>query len=117
MKARVLLPLAALLLILGGCTDRSPRTAPAPPTARDADFTAALDQLPPEDRRLAEEQKYCAVMTENPLGSMGKPYKVMVEDQPVFLCCSGCKKKALADPQKTLATVKALKEKNAPPKK
>ena len=44
---------------------------------------------------------------------VGTPVKVMVKDQPVFLCCKSCRKKALADPDKTLAKVKQLKEKAA----
>jgi hypothetical protein len=35
----------------------------------------------------------------------------MVKDQPVFLCCKGCRRKALADPDKTLAKVAELKAK------
>jgi len=42
---------------------------------------------------------------------MGVPVKVMVKDQPVFLCCKGCQKEALADPDKTLARVKELRAK------
>ena len=42
---------------------------------------------------------------------MGPPLKVTVKDQPVFLCCKGCQKKALADPDKTLAAVAELKAK------
>jgi hypothetical protein len=74
---------------------------------------AALEQLDPADQKLAEEQKFCAVESENRLGSMGKPIKVMVKDQPVFICCKGCAKEAKADPDKTLATVKKLKAANA----
>jgi hypothetical protein len=73
---------------------------------------AALEQLEPADRKLAEEQKFCAVDSENRLGSMGKPYKVMIEGQPVFLCCKGCEKEAKADAEKTLAAVKKLKAGN-----
>ena len=40
---------------------------------------------------------------------MGTPVKVTVKGQPVFLCCDGCKKKALGDPDKTLAAVEKLK--------
>ena len=50
---------------------------------------------------------------ENRLGTMGTPYKVMVKDQPVFLCCKGCQKRALADPDRTLARVAELKAKSA----
>jgi hypothetical protein len=79
----------------------------------DAEIQAALAKLGPEDRKLAEEQKFCAVENDNRLGEMGTPVKVMVRDQPVFLCCKSCKEEALADPDKTLAKVKELKAKAA----
>ena len=52
------------------------------------------------------------------LGSMGTPIKLMIKDKPVFICCGGCKKKAEADADKTLAKVEELKErkKTNPPK-
>jgi hypothetical protein len=77
----------------------------------DAKIKAALAKLSPEDRKLAEAQKSCPISGDL-LGSMGKPLKVMVKDQPVFLCCDGCEKGALADPEKTLAKVKELKAQN-----
>ena len=80
----------------------------------DAEVAAALAELPEEDRLAAEAQRYCAVMMESRLGSMGAPFKVMVEGQPVFLCCEGCKDNALANPQETLANVKTLTEVNRP---
>jgi hypothetical protein len=73
---------------------------------------AALAKLSPEDRALAEAQKLCPE-TDELLGSMGTPLKVMVKDQVVFLCCKSCEKPALKDPDKTLAKVKELKEKNS----
>jgi len=42
---------------------------------------------------------------------MGPPVKVMVKDQPVFLCCKSCKDEALKDPDKTLERVAELKKK------
>ena len=33
---------------------------------------------------------------------MGKPYKVLIKGQPVFLCCDGCEEKAKRDPAKTI---------------
>ena len=60
--------------------------------------------------RLAEAQGYC-VVTNDALGSMGPPIKVMVKDQAVFVCCKGCEKKATADPEKTLAKVTTLRAK------
>jgi hypothetical protein len=77
----------------------------------EAEIKASLSKLSAKDRKLAEQQKYCAVQNDERLGSMGKPVKIMVKDQPVFLCCKNCKKKALANPDKTLAKVKELKEK------
>jgi hypothetical protein len=40
---------------------------------------------------------------------MGPPVKLVIKGQPVFLCCGGCEKKALANPDKTLAKVEELK--------
>ncbi len=71
----------------------------------------ALAELSPEDRRLVEAQGYCAILEENRLGSMGAPFKVMIKDRAVFLCCKGCRTKALADPDKTLTKVEGLKAK------
>jgi hypothetical protein len=97
----------------GGATtqpqEAEPGLTPAPPTGVDAEVAAALAELPPEDRRLAEEQKYCAVTPDSRLGEMGAPIKIVVKGQPVFLCCKGCKRKALADPDATLAKVAELK--------
>lgn len=79
----------------------------------EAEITASLAKLTPEDRRLAAAQGFCPVMTDNRLGVMGTPVKIMVKDQPVFLCCAGCRTKALADPDRTLAMVANLKAKVA----
>jgi hypothetical protein len=83
-----------------------------PPPDNDAKIKTALDKLDPADRKLAEEQKYCALETENRLGSMGKPIKVMIQGQPVFLCCKGCEKMSQKDAEKTLATVERLKSRH-----
>jgi hypothetical protein len=108
---------SAASLALAGCGERS---APAPRAAdktgddaAEAKVQAALAKLPSEDRKLAEEQRFCAVLNDNRLGSMGAPVKVLVKGEPVFLCCEACEKKALADPEKTLAKVQELKEKAA----
>lgn len=55
----------------------------------------------PSDEELIKKQKTCPV-TDQPLGSMGKPVKVVVKGRTVFLCCAGCTKKLLADPDKYL---------------
>ncbi|WP_235935352.1 hypothetical protein [Candidatus Laterigemmans baculatus] len=57
-------------------------------------------------------QKTCPVMDE-PLDSMGGPYRVEAEGRAVYICCPGCAKKVAADPQKYLAVL-AEKGVNAP---
>jgi YHS domain-containing protein len=90
----------ALLLGAWGC---SKNHAPAPPAnTADPAVTAALSELAPEDRALAETQGICPVSKEK-LGSMGKPYAVEVKGRKVFLCCQGCEDALRSDPDKYLA--------------
>jgi hypothetical protein len=137
MKARLLLA-ALISFSVAGCTTyvstslasgsgktalSSPRPGAAGAQATEAAKTTEetdeaeirenLASLNPEDRKLAEAQKYCAVQTKDRLGEMGPPVKIMLKDQPVFLCCGHCKKDAEKDPDKTLATVAQLKQKAA----
>jgi hypothetical protein len=77
----------------------------------EAKIKANLEKLPEADRKLALAQRFCAVEADSRLGSMGVPLKIMVKDQPVFLCCKGCQKDATADADKTLARVKELRAK------
>jgi uncharacterized protein (TIGR03000 family) len=76
-----------------------------------ATVEANLAKLSPEDRKLAEAQKYCAVQKGVRLGAMGVPVKIMIDGAPVFLCCEACVARAHSDPARTLTTVKELKEK------
>ena len=85
---------------------------PSTPEDPDAKIRAALATLSKEDRELAEAQRFCPVLSDNRLGVMGPPVKIVVDGRPVFLCCSGCTKKALANPQETLATIERLKAAN-----
>lgn len=55
-----------------------------------------------DDAALIAQQGVCPV-TGASLGSMGPPIKVVVEGRPVFLCCEGCRKRLLADPDKYLS--------------
>ena len=75
----------------------------------DAEINASLSKLSPEDRKLAEAQGYCPIMTDNRLGVMGPPVKIIIGTQPVFLCCKGCRTRALSNPERTLAIVDQLK--------
>lgn len=52
-----------------------------------------LAKLTDADRTLAEMQKVCPVSGE-PLGSMGAPIKVTVNDRSLFVCCKGCEEDA-----------------------
>ncbi len=74
-------------------------------------MAAALAELPSEERKLAEQQRFCPVQPQTPLGAMGPPAKVVIEGQTVFLCCADCAEKARKNPDKTLAKVKAVRAK------
>jgi hypothetical protein len=82
---------------------------PSTPEDPDAAIEAALAQLSPEDRELAKKQRFCPILRDNRLGVMGVPVKLMLEGQPVFLCCNGCKARAEADPNATIAAVETLR--------
>jgi len=77
------------------------------------EIEASFAALAPVERGPARAQGYCAVMPDNPLGSMGAPVKVNVGDKAVYLCCAGCRRKALANPERTLANVAELQRKVA----
>ena len=84
----------------------SPITAASP--AEQARINAALAKLSPDDQRLAQAQIFCAIDQDSRLGSIGPIQKLMVKNQPVFLCCSGCAAEALAHPDDTLLKVQNL---------
>ncbi len=97
---------------LVGCTG-----APSSPSADhstgpsvDQEQASSLAKLSDEDRLSATAQGFCAVTSE-PLGSMGAPLKLSIKDQTIWVCCKGCEKKALANPDQTLAKVAELKAK------
>ena len=87
---------------------------PTTPEDTDAKINQALARLPEADRKIAEKQKFCPIITDSRLGSMGVPIKLMIDNQPVFLCCEGCQKEALENPQETLAKVKKRKGSSTP---
>jgi hypothetical protein len=80
---------------------------------QEAEIKTALAELAPEDRRQAELQRYCPIMESIRLGAMGSPVKVTVNGKSLFLCCAGCKKKALSDPTATATKVEKLKKAGA----
>ena len=102
----------------GGCGGGRPE--PPPPAGAVAPSAGAADEvaaerakLSPDDRALVDAQEWCAVSTDERLGAMGPPLKLDIKGQPVFVCCKGCKRKAEADPEKTLKAVADLKAKKA----
>ncbi len=118
--------LTVALIALGCQTQTPPATTSAANTAlSDSDgqrqrkddatetkVTASLAKLSLEDRQLAEAQQFCAVRSRQRLGSMGAPLKLEIKGEPVFVCCAGCKSKALKNPDETLTRVAALKSAN-----
>ncbi len=89
---------------------------PSTPEDEDAKLEAVLRRATREgERKLVEAQQYCPILPDNKLGSMGEPVKLMIDGQPVFVCCAGCKKQAMDSPEETLAKVEKLKQKKSAP--
>ncbi len=78
--------------------------------ATPADALKGLAELSDADRALAEKQKVCPVSGEE-LGSNGKPVKVSLKGQSVFVCCPDCEAAIRKNPDKYLAKLKAGQEK------
>lgn len=69
-----------------------------------AKMKVGLAKLSGEDRASAEKQHMCPV-SDQMLGTMGAPIKLTFNDQDVWICCDGCRKKAEADPDAMLAKI------------
>ena len=80
-----------------GCsspTDSTPAAARALAQSKIASSeNEDLAALSDEDRQLVLAQKVCPV-SEEPLGSMGTPIKVTVNERHLFICCKGCEDSA-----------------------
>ncbi|HYV38220.1 MAG TPA: hypothetical protein VE988_21225 [Gemmataceae bacterium] len=121
LTAGVLLGMAVIFLA-AGCHDHGNNQAAATnsgtggqaPQAKESAETviqAERAKLSEEDRKLVDAQEWCVVSTDNRLGIMKEPIKILVKDQPVFLCCKHCEKLALKDPDATLVKLEELKVK------
>jgi hypothetical protein len=75
----------------------------------EATIQTALAKLTDADRSVAKAQKFCPI-EKTRLGTMGKPARIDIDGQPVFLCCSGCETEARANPKSTLEQVAKFKE-------
>ena len=114
---RHLLWIVVLVAALSGCQkpdDAKPTTRPTEPKSDVSDGLAAeRAKLSAEDRAIVEAQEWCVVSTDEWLGAMGPPLKLDIKGQAVFVCCNGCKRKAVANPDKTLAKLTELRTKKA----
>ncbi len=92
----------------------SAEPAPATPKSdREKKIEAALAKLTEADRKLAAEQRFCVILPKSRLGSMGTPVKIEIEGKAVFLCCEGCRKTALADPEETLKKAEEMRKRKS----
>jgi hypothetical protein len=71
-------------------------------------INANMGKLSPQDQALARQQVFCAIDQSSRLGSMGPIHKLMLKNQPVFLCCRGCEAEARLHPDETLQKVQNL---------
>ena len=118
------LAMLSIAVVLSGCSTEGDSTPPATPADQgpaddegsatkdehaghehgDSDVQEAMVQLSEEDRAAAEKQKICPV-TDELLGSMGKPIKVTIAGRDVFICCQMCEDALKEDPDKYLAKI------------
>jgi hypothetical protein len=89
------LALAVAAWMVPGALRAEEGKADAKPAAKPA--TAAQIKAYPIDK---------CVVTGEKLGGMGDPVDMVVKNHLIRLCCAGCKKAVLKDPDKYLAMVK-----------
>jgi Cu(I)/Ag(I) efflux system membrane fusion protein len=88
-------------------SDARPEDVVKSPVSKDLNARVdrqALLRLSAADQTLVAKQKICPV-TGRPLGSMGTPTQVVLEQKTVFLCCSGCEPELKRNPAKYLAKI------------
>jgi hypothetical protein len=108
-------PAAGSIYLGGGLSSSQSVSTVRPTTPEDpnAKIAALLAKLSPEDRKLAEQQRTCPILKDSRLGSMGTPIKLSLAGETVFLCCSGCKGQAAANPEQTAARARELRAQSA----
>lgn len=92
---------------------QAPAGKPSRKKTRADRIKAALAKLAPADRKLAEQQRYCPIQPDIPLGSMGTPLKLKLDGQTVFLCCPACKPDAESEAAETARAAKELRQEHA----
>lgn len=81
----------------------------------DAEMLTHIRMLPNEEQPYAIDQVICPI-TKMKLGSMGVPPKATVAGQAVYLCCEGCRKHLMKDPEGYLSLLQTRKEDGRLPK-
>ncbi|HEY4760073.1 MAG TPA: hypothetical protein VIH42_05775 [Thermoguttaceae bacterium] len=71
-------------------------------------LTVTVAQLTEADQAGIASQKVCPV-SGGKLGSMGTPIKVMVGNQPIYLCCEACIRKVQDNPAQYVAKAAKLR--------
>lgn len=66
------------------------------------------EQTTADDRLAIESQRFCPVMRQ-PLSARGTPWKVLVDGQPVFVCCRECISQVEMQPAAYLAEARRLR--------
>lgn len=101
-------------IYIGGSGGKSEPAAIRPSTPDDVaeKVAASLNKLSPEDKKLAQAQRFCPILND-PLGFMGAPVKLTLDGKPLFVCCKDCIAKANIDPGKTFARVEEFKKKGS----
>lgn len=75
----------------------------------------SVARLTEVDRPLVERQRMCPVMKDSELGSHGPPIKLMVGNQPLFVCCEGCIEEVKKNPRRYLEQVATAARVNRQP--
>ena len=98
----------AVAVSVSGCSEAP--TAPTTPAAISATAPEAgvkpASTFTVEEQAQIDQQKTCPVGGES-LTSMGVPYKMMVGERAVYLCCEHCKEAVSKNPEKYLAILDA----------
>lgn len=80
--------------------------SPTASTTRGEEARPGVFKVSTADAPFIAAQKLCPVMDE-PLDSMGGPYQVDADGKAIYICCPGCAKRIVAEPQKYLSALKA----------
>lgn len=100
---------------IGGGSSKPGSAAIRPTTPDDmtGKVSASLKKLSPEDKKLAQAQRFCPIRNDL-LGSMGVPVKLTIEGVLVFICCKGCVAEAQRNPEETISKVNRIKAEKSP---